>query len=72
MTHHWQEAQKRARQETGCNIVVSADHTAVLYGNATLGWAVLSENAQLRVQAQTVEGVCRVLEELELSQLGWY
>lgn len=68
---HWQEAQEQARQRGGGNFVFSSDENACIAGLLRLGWVVLSSQHNLKLEAQTPQGVELVLEELELPSFGW-
>ena len=72
MSLHWQEAQERARREGCGNFVFTPDSQACIAGSSERGWIILSSQHNLKLEAQTAQGVERALEELGLPPLGWH
>ena len=66
---HWQEAQKRAYEQSGTNFVFLPENRALLAGYQGYGWVVVTPERSM--EAQTVQQVELVLEELLLPPLGW-
>jgi hypothetical protein len=66
---HWQEAQEEARATNGANMVFTQDGKVALVGSPGRGWRIVT--CETMLQAQTALGVDLVLEELEITPLGW-
>jgi hypothetical protein len=66
---HWQEAQDESLATSGTNMVFTQDGKVALVGSRDRGWRIVTSETML--QAQTALGVDLVLEELEITPLGW-
>ena len=62
----WQQAQEKARRETGINYVFAPENQAVIGGYEGFGFFILVP--QGCVFANTAEGVQRVVEEFALPE----
>jgi hypothetical protein len=53
------------------NFVFLPDDRALIAGTPERGWIILSPRHNLKLEAQTAQGVELALEELVLPPLGW-
>jgi hypothetical protein len=68
---HWQKAQERAWQATGCHFIFLREEQALLTGTVEQGWIILDGRLNLKVAARTIWGVELALRDLGLPSFGW-
>jgi len=70
MSKHWQKAQEAARKEGGSNFIFLPNNKALFVGSQERGWIIQSSVHNLKLEAQTAQGVELALEELAFPPPG--